>query len=425
MARFALKNYLPRSLYGRAALILLVPILTLQLTISYVFVQRHFEGVTRQMSQSVAISLREILSQRDPELAKALEVQIMTAKSAPVTDRYFYDISGLSIISTLQGALPGVAGIDLKRDEKAVRLWHPGPDGVMLELVFDRGRASPGNPHQLLVYTLLIGALMLLIAFVFLRNQLRPIARLAVAAEAFGVGRSLAYKPRGATEVRAAGRAFLAMRNRIERQMEQRTTMLSGVSHDLRTPLTRLKLALSMIEDQEDVRPMLRDVDEMQNMIDAFLSFAKDGTGDAPELVDISALVHDVVDRCDPEGRISRVIEDSAFDISLRPIQVARALENLLGNAQRFGTHIKVELVHQTNFVRIRVEDDGPGISVQDREEALKPFSRLDTARNQNQGSGVGLGLAIAADVARIHGGNLVLAQSAMGGLMADLTLAR
>ena len=264
------------------------------------------------------------------------------------------------------------------------------------------------------------------VAYIYLRNQLRPITRLASAAEAFGRGRTEAYSPSGAIEVRVAGNAFLDMRARIERQIEQRTLMLSGVSHDLRTPLTRLKLGLSML-DQVEAEPLLRDVDEMQRLLDSFLSFAKGAFEGEPESVDPQALVAAIVDDARRSGTEVQLVDLSGQGLmKLRPMAIRRALENLIGNAVRYGTRAEVSITLTDRSLRISVEDDGPGIPADQRAEALKPFSRLDPARNQNKGTGVGLGLAIAADVARAHGGVLRLGESdRLGGLRADIVIAR
>jgi two-component system osmolarity sensor histidine kinase EnvZ len=270
------------------------------------------------------------------------------------------------------------------------------------------------------------GGVMTLIAFIYLRNQLRPITRLAQAAEAFGKGRNIQYRPSGAVEVRAAGRAFLDMRARIERQIEQRTLMLSGVSHDLRTPLTRMKLSLSMLEDAE-AADLRRDVDEMQNMLDEFLNFARGISEAEPELVDPADLLRDLVEdfiRAGKPVRIAAVLGEGT--VPLRRIAMRRAVENLINNAVRYGSHAEVSMLLTDKALRIRVEDDGPGIPPEQRVEAVKPFTRLDEARNQNRGSGVGLGLAITTDIARAHGGSLRLGQSArLGGLQADILISR
>ena len=270
------------------------------------------------------------------------------------------------------------------------------------------------------------GVLMTVISYFYLRNQLRPITRLAQAAEAFGRGRNLPYRPAGAVEVRAAGGAFLDMRARIERQIEQRTLMLSGVSHDLRTPLTRLRLGLAML-DEEEAEPMLRDVEDMQRLLDGFLAFARGVHEGEAEPVDPIALVRQIVEdaqRNQFDVTLSEVSGEG--EINLRGGSIRRAVENLISNAVRYGSRAEVSVVLTEKSLRIRVEDDGPGIPAESREEAIKPFTRLEPARNQNRGTGVGLGLSIVLDVARAHGGTLRLGQSdRLGGLQADIVIAR
>ncbi|MFP4273757.1 MAG: ATP-binding protein [Paracoccaceae bacterium] len=430
-----LKRYMPRGLYGRAALILVLPVITLQLVVSVVFIQRHFAGVTEQMTRAVSHELNLIVDRVERDgldealaLADALDFVMRPARpDAPrlQDERRFYDFSGLTVMRTLRARVPALRHVALP-DDSRVSVGLASAAGPLV-IDFERGRVSASNPHQLLVHMVVFGALMTVIAFFYLRNQLRPITRLAHAAEAFGRGRTVPYKPSGAVEVRAAGNAFLAMRARIERQIEQRTMMLSGVSHDLRTPLTRLKLGLSLL-DSEDRADLERDVEEMQRLLDEFLSFARgDAETGEPVPVDPVALVRQVVEDARRAGRaVTMEHEEGAGLATLRPVAIRRALENLIGNAVQYGTRAEVSVRLTDKALRISVEDDGPGIPEDQREEALKPFARLDPARNQNRGSGVGLGLAIAADVARGHGGALRLGQSArLGGLRADLVLAR
>ncbi len=334
------KRYVPRSLYGRAALILLVPVVTLQLVVSVVFIQRHFEDVTEQMTRNVALELRYLRQtiETNPDelddVAGPLAFGVVLPTDSPGRDsRVFYDFSGLRVIDTLRSEMTGVLAVDLATDSRAVRVWLDTSQGV-LQAQFNRRRVSASNPHQLLVLMVVTGVLMTLIAFIFLRNQLRPIKRLARASEDFGKGRIAPYKPSGATEVRAAGSAFLAMRERIERQMEQRTMMLSGVSHDMRTPLTRLKLGLSMLDDSTEVPPLLRDVADMERLLDEFLAFARDDSLDDPQDCDPVALVSGVVDKYASNGRAVRLVAATGDGpVMLRPLAIARALENLIGNA--------------------------------------------------------------------------------------------
>jgi two-component system osmolarity sensor histidine kinase EnvZ len=433
-----LKHWMPRSLYGRAALILILPVFTLQIVVSIVFIQRHFEDVTRQMTTNVLPEMLYVIDQINaaPDLATA---QALAAELGPSLDlsvtlparlsegdqRLFYDLSGRMVIQTLRRRLPGVTGIDLSSKPQQVALSIRTLRGGM-EIRVLRDQVSASNPHQLLVLMILTGILMTLISFIFLRNQLRPITRLADAAEAFGKGRHVEYRPSGAREVRSAGLAFLDMRSRIERQIEQRTLMLSGVSHDLRTPLTRMKLALSMQEPSEETEEMERDVRDMGRLVDEFLAFARGDALDDATLVDGRVLVLQVIEDARRGGQKVEAGEISETGlVEMRPLAITRALENLIGNAVRYGTTARVSLASRSGFLKFRVEDDGPGISADRLEDALKPFMRLEPARNQNRSAGVGLGLSIAADIARRHGGSLKLSRSErLGGLCADLLIA-
>ncbi|PKQ11094.1 MAG: two-component sensor histidine kinase [Alphaproteobacteria bacterium HGW-Alphaproteobacteria-1] len=422
-----LKPYLPRGLFGRTVLSLLVPVVTLLLVVSVVFVQRHFEGVTEQMVATVAREIRVVRDTGDADLATALGITMQPVPHEALPDRdsrRWFDFSGIVIIKEMHALFPDLARVVLRND-RDVTLYFPAGSGFV-EMTLWRAHVSARRPHLLFVNLMAAGGLMTLISFLYLRAQLRPMTRLAAAAEAFGRGGHVPYRPSGATEVRAAGRAFLEMRARIERQIEQRTLMLSGVSHDMRTPLTRLRLGLAMI-DEAEAEPMLRDVDDMQRLLDGFLDFARGAQESAPEPVDPVALVQQVV------ADMQRAAVDVALhevegtgEVALRPHAVRRAVENLIANAVRYGTRAEVSVWLGPKTLRIRVEDDGPGIPPERREEALRPFTRLEPARNQNRGTGVGLGLSIVIDVARAHGGTLRLGESArMGGLSADIVIAR
>ncbi|PRY21398.1 two-component system osmolarity sensor histidine kinase EnvZ [Aliiruegeria haliotis] len=435
-----LKRSMPRGLYGRAALILIVPVVVLVVVVSMVFIQRHFEDVTQQLTTGLVLEMREVIEQieEEPDLAAGLVavdplIQTLGLEAGPADTllqgdrRVFYDVSGRIVIDTLRRGLTDVIAVDLLSSSRSVRLQvgtRLGPIDVKIE----RKRASASNPHQFLVLMASIGFLMTGIAFLYLRNQLRPITRLADAAEAFGKGQVMRYKPSGALEVRAAGRAFLDMRGRIERQIEQRTMMLSGVSHDMRTPLTRMKLSLSMMEPGPEVEELERDVADMEGLIDAFLDFARsDQLGD-PEPVVPAEIAQTVVDKAvRGGGDVVMEVGEAARELAVLRVQaVERALANLVGNALRYGNRAEVHVRRTTKAVIFTVEDDGPGIPPEDREKAMQPFVRLDEARNQDRGSGVGLGLSIAGDIARRHGGMLRLETGErLGGLRAELVLAQ
>jgi two-component system osmolarity sensor histidine kinase EnvZ len=434
-----LQRILPRGLYGRAALILIVPIIAIQLVFSSEFIQRFYEDVTSQMTQGVAIDLGFLLKEIDGRasleearawvvpLAQALEITLTlpAGADAPEVDRRErIDLSGDTIIATLRERLPKLAAVDLTGENRVVNLRFDSRYGPVQAQV-SRRRMSATNPHQLIVLMVFASVLLTVIAYFFLRRQLRPITKLAEAAEEFGKGRAVSYRPRGALEVRAAGRAFLDMRARIERQIEQRTLMLSGVSHDLRTPLTRMRLALSLLPQDAEVAALQDDVTQMELMVDEFLAFVRGDAMEGSAPTDAVALVQGVVERAGQGVRLAGV-EGQPEMVEMRPQAIMRAVENLVSNARRFGRHVDVRLLYLDRTLRITVEDDGPGIPADQREEALRPFTRLDASRDPNRRAGAGLGLSIASDIALSHGGALRLTQSdALGGLKVELVVAR
>lgn len=441
-----IKRLLPRGLYGRSALILVLPVIVVTLVVSVMFLQRHFEGVTRQMTASMAREVALVSGRMDaaPTLPSALiagrevAVPLGLTVEAPVpaetgNRRVGYDLSGRVLIREMRDRVPQVTAVDLS-DLREVRLVLTTDHGPV-ELTFSRRRVSASNPHQLLVLMLFSALLASGIASIFLRNQLRPIRRLAQASEEFGKGRVVPYRIAGAIEIRKAGAAFLDMRARIERQIEQRTLMLSGISHDLRTPLTRLRLGLSMLDeetppDPEEIAALERDVDEMSALVDAFLDFAQSEAQEGPAQ-DIAALpfIEDLVEDARRAGqpvRIGVLEGDPQGLAAFRPAALRRAIGNLIGNAVRYGGQAEVGAVLTPRLLRIVVEDDGPGIPEGRREEALKPFTRLDPARNQDSGQGVGLGLSIAAEIAHAHGGQLRLGEGRhLPGLRAEIVIPR
>lgn len=406
--------------------------------VSIVFIQRHVDEVTTQMTANVLVELNYLKDSVEAvemtqeawavarRLGPELDVSVSFPASGENTDaRFWWDMSAGAVQRSLREGMSGVVAIDLKRSHSRVYMRIETTNGPM-DLRFSRSRVSASNPHQLLVLMVFTGLLMTMISYLFLRNQLRPITRLAAAAEAFGKGRHIPYRPAGASEVRQAGLAFLDMRERIDRHIDQRTLMLSGVSHDLRTPLTRMTLALSMLDDNEDTQALRRDVADMERLVDEFLSFARGDAVEGAEPIDAAGLVSQVVESALQGGQSVELAHcDPTGDVALRPMAVKRALENLIGNAIQYGRRAWVSVDAMESSIRIRVEDDGPGIPEAQRAEAVQAFARLDPARNQNL-PGVGLGLSIAADIARSHGGQLRLSRSVShGGLRADLLIAR
>ncbi len=439
-----IKSLLPRSLFGRALAILLVPIIALQLVVGLVFFQRHYQRVAEQLTHGVALELRYAITQIDQapgaaqaaidlaDLARPLALSLRLEPGAVVTEtesRDFTDISGRAITRTLSQDLVGPLDIDLATDQRMARIAIQTSKGALVAIV-PRARLSVLNPHQLLVLMLGASVVLSTVALLFLRNQVRPIRRLAEAAEAFGKGRSVPFRPAGAEEVRRAGMAFLSMRARIERQIEQRTQMLSGVSHDLRTPLTRMRLTLALMDESEEARDLAHDMDQMDRMLGEFLAFARGDSLEATQLTDPFALAAGIADNARRADMTVELIEqDETPDdrlVEMRPGAIGRAVENLVGNAARHGSRVALRVRLRPKALEFVVEDDGPGIPPEDRARALAPFTRLDAARNQDKGGNVGLGLSIAMDVARSHGGSLELGDSPdLGGLRAVLRLPR
>jgi len=439
-----LKRFLPQGLYGRSALILLVPIVTIQLMVSVVFIQRHFNGVTRQLVANIVVEIDYVLERvsmagTPKEINKAfsdfadpLEIKMnVLAPGTPLQQdqKLFLDLTGGMVTSSLRAGLPLIRSVDLATNPRVVDV-HLMTDIGPISIVFGRSRVSASNPHQLLVLMIVTSILMSVISIIFMRNQVRPIRRLARAAEAFGKGQNQPYHVTGATEVRSAGQAFLDMRQRIERQIEQRTLMLSGVSHDLRTPLTRLKLGLSLAKDDDETAAMLRDVSDMELMLDEFLAFSRgDSIEDISEIDPVQIAEKLVADL----GALNRTVDFEVIPpqvkvdaVSVRPMALSRAIENLLSNATRYGNNCRLQVIIEENWISYVIEDDGPGIPASQTEDAVRPFIRLDQSRNQDRGTGVGLGLSIVLDIASSHGGALLLGESAdLGGLKATLTIPR
>ena len=423
---------MPKRLYYRAALILVFPVVFLQLIVSIVFIQRHFEGVTVQMTRTVAAELDLITQviERDgavaaQQIARSLgmSMSIVSQETNFLERRRVYDLTGLVVRRELL-SLPEILNVDLPDNKKVNARIKSGQE--YFDLQFSRRRVSASNPHQLIVYLLVFGAFFTVIAFFYLRNQLRPITRLANAAEAFGLGENVPYDPSGALEVRAAGQAFLDMRERIQRHLKQRTMILSGVSHDLRTPLTRLKLGLSFLPEEQR-EPLEKDVEDMNLLLNEFLDFAKqDNETDLPtEDINPTVLVNELIENFRRTGiQIESIGEIGNNLFKLKPFPIKRALENLINNADRYGQKILIEKKIENNFLIFSVHDDGPGIDEAHYDEVLQPFTRLDPSRNQNRGSGVGLGLPIAKEIAEGQGGSLKLSKSdILSGLNAALII--
>jgi two-component system osmolarity sensor histidine kinase EnvZ len=434
------KRFLPRGLFGRSLIIIVAPIILLQGILAYIFFERELDITTRSLARDVAadISLLVALEDSTPALERD-GLRALTARQL----RYriaFHDgdkiaapvkPSGMTTIDRALGEFltqqigperhfaTGRAGddFDIRVDTR---------DGV-LEVIVPRERVTVVQPDVFIALMVGISLLLIAVAVGFQRNQVRPIEKLARAAESFGKGRAVPdFKPYGATEVRRAAQAFITMRERIERHVSQRTEMLAGVSHDIKTPLTRMKLALAMMPPDSELQALSADIDEMERMLDDYLAFARGEGGEESVPTDLGSLVRDTasgVARTKPGGpaRLTVTAPDEAH-ITAKPAALKRCLTNLIDNAFKHGKQVAVSLACDARWCEIAVEDDGPGIPEARREEAFRPFHRLDEGRNLQKG-GSGLGLAIARDIARAHGGDIALDRSAMGGVKAVIRL--
>ena len=435
----------PRSLFGRSIMILMTPIVFVQIVVGAYFVDRLFHDVTIQLTTSFATDIRYVVSQielsgRDGHEVGSLEevtrrFDISTIRAAhgngcPDIDlRGATDLTGFHVINVLKQEVPEARSVDLQSNNKHVVLCVNTLAGPF-EIVFLRQLVSARNPHQLLVAMVLAAVLSTAIAIVFLRNQILPISGLASAAEAFGMGQSVKFVPRGALEVRSAGNAFLTMRDRIASHVKQRTLILSKVSHDLRTPLTRMRLSLSFLPDGEEVRQVYRDVDEMEHIIDEFLAFSSDIADEKVTVISATELAESIVGNRRRSGdriRLNLPADRSDKGIFLgRKTALTRAVDNLLSNACRFGDTIYLTVALDENQVRFIVEDDGPGIPAEQKRSVFVAFLRLETAEGEASGTNVGLGLTIAKDIAENHGGTVLLDNSKdLGGLKAEIVLPR
>ncbi|MFC3068668.1 ATP-binding protein [Phenylobacterium soli] len=439
-----IKRRMPTTLFGRSLLIIVLPIALMQVAVTYVFFDAHWKTVTSRLSEGLAGDIAWAvesykddpspesfakLSQR-AEDSMSLSIAFQKGRKLPATRRDppvlfepFFAPIDRSLERALQERLDDPFWFDTTRYPAYVDIRVAVPGGV-LRVLAPRDRAFATQGHIFVLWMTVATVLLTAIAILFIRNQVRAIERLADAAEAFGRGGEMvAFKPHGAKEVRRAATAFLAMRSRIQRHIEQRTNLLASVSHDLRTPLTRLKLSLALIEPTKRTADMKRDVSEMEHMIDEYLAFARGEGGEAVEAVRLRDLIEEVCEGAVRAGAKVSVEADPNLMGEVRPNALKRALSNLVMNAAVHGEQVAVAArPRPQGGVEILVDDDGPGIPEGRYEEAFKAFGRLDEARNQNT-KGVGLGLAIARDVARGHGGDITLDRSPLGGLRAVLRL--
>ena len=435
---------LPKRMFARALLLIAVPMVLLQSVVTLVFMERHWNAVTQRLSDGLVRDVAALIdvmeaapSEEGRELVGRiardrldLTIRIMPPGPLPPPQRRaWFDLVGSSLARSIGDEIGRPFWIDTVSDEDTVRIIIK-LDDANLRIFAPRNRAYANNSHIFIVWMVGTAIVLIGVAILFLRGQVRPLQALADAAESFGMGRPSPpdFRPRGATEVRRAGLAFIKMRERIERQIEQRTVMLTGVSHDLRTILTRLRLQLA-VAGPDELSPELhdelkRDLDDMKSMLGAYMEFAR---GEGEEDIGYLSL-SDLLRRCRAEAqahdRAIEIVSEGDDALAVRPVAFSRLAMNLVANACRHATEIRVSARHEADRLVLEVEDNGPGIPKDRREDAMKPFVRLDASaqedrsRNQNVG-GTGLGLTIARDIARSHGGDLILSDSDMGGLRA------
>lgn len=439
-----IKTFLPKTLFGRSLLILIIPVILIQLISTYVFFDRHWNKMAGRLSYAVAgeIVLIGRLVETSPDPAA---VEKITALAGDKLDLIISYRPGETIQKTSSGPQEGYWAsyiarifakelgqqtqnpftVDVDFQEKWVEVGLQLEGGV-LNISLPQRRLFASTTYIFLLWVYGSSTVLLLIAVLFMRNQIRPIRKLAIAAERFGKGRDVErFKIEGAREVRQAGQAFMDMRTRILRQIEQRTTMLAGVSHDLRTPLTRMRLQAALMGDSPDTEALKQDIDEMEKMIEGYLNFVRGDGNEQPESMDVVPLIESVImaarrQECDI------VFRHEGLDnlvMTVRPLAMRRCLTNIIGNAAKYAKSVWVRLEKpERKTVLITVEDDGPGIPENLYEEVFKPFYRVDESRNVDTG-GIGLGLPIAMDIVNAHGGTISLEKSTHGGLAVKITL--
>ncbi|MDE1996122.1 MAG: two-component sensor histidine kinase [Rhizobiaceae bacterium] len=432
-----LRRRLPTGLYARSLLIFILPMIILQAVVTIVFMERHWQMVTQRLSMATTRDIAAIIDiiETYPQDADYSEVTQMARQKLDLTisiepggelppprDKPFFSILDGILSDEIRDQINLPFWIDTVGNSSLVEIRIKLPDKV-LRVFAKRSQTYASNTHIFILWMVGTSLVLIGIAVLFLRGQIRPILALARAAESFGKGqKSVGYAPRGADEVRRAGLAFILMRERIERQIEQRTAMLSGVSHDLRTVLTRFKLQLALVGDNPDLAGLNEDVEDMQSMLEGYMAFAR---GEAEE--DVGKLrLSDIFERIEQDFVLHKksvtISIDGDNEVSVRPNAFTRLVTNLASNARRYANTLRIEAKHSAKWLTIVFDDDGPGIPAANREDVFKPFFRLDAARNLDN-SGTGLGLSIARDIARSHGGNVTLGESPLGGLRATIRI--
>ncbi len=434
-----IKRYLPKTLFGRSLLIIVMPLVLMQAISAYVFYERHWDIMTRRLVHSLAGDVAFLIEELKPPITHeaVAELSLRSANhfdielswrpegilpNRPAPD--LFDRVQHAMLDAMDSKVRRPFVMDTESIDRRIEVLVQLPSGV-LQVIAHQKRLFTSTTYIFLLWMVGSSLVLFAIAIVFMRNQIRPIRRLAIAARAFGLGRDdTGFKPEGATEVRQASAAFLQMKERLNRQLTQRTEMLAGVSHDLRTPLTRMKLQLAMFGDDEDTAELKTDVVEMERMVEGYLAFARGEGAESPVDCDIGMLMGEVVQN-ERRGNTKIIYDqpdDGAAVLPVSPNALKRALANLIQNAQRYGSLVRVTVVRAADAVEITIDDDGIGIPEAEREIAFQPFMRLEPSRNPATG-GTGLGLTISRDIVHSHGGDLVLDDAPIGGLRAVIRL--
>jgi two-component system osmolarity sensor histidine kinase EnvZ len=430
-----LNGVMPKGLYARALLIIIAPMVILQSVIAFIFMERHWNVVTQRLSASVVQDIAALIDiyrgyPQDADQAQirriAQERLGLAVDFLPLTDmpppgpKPFFSLLDQALSEQLRKQIGRPYWIDTVGKSALLEI-RVQLDNTVMRVFARRSAAYVSNSQIFLLWMVGTSTVLLIVAIIFLRNQIKPILRLADAAESFGKGREVPnFRPRGAREVRRAAAAFIEMKTRIERAMEQRTAMLAGVSHDLRTILTRFKLELALIDGSPEVDAMKKDIDEMARMLEAYLAFARGDSGETSAPTDMAEFLEELRLDAERHGHKATVVFHGPPIVTVRPAAFKRCLANLVSNAARHAPSIAITGHRDHRYLSVTVDDDGPGIPPGLREEVFKPFLRLDDARNQDEG-GTGLGLAIARDIARSHGGDITLGDSPLGGLRATV----
>lgn len=435
--KLSLSKYSPKGLFARSLLIIVLPIALMQILVTYLFFDLHWGQVSRFLSEAAAGDVAHITkyylenptqknldklkkdAQETLRISVALQENAQLPKFQPKSKIPAYD---RTLSKALSGTLAQKYWFDTTRYPDYVDIRVQIPQGTLRFLAYrDRVFASTGGIFILW----LVGATIMLaaVSVLFIRNQVRPIERLSQAAESFGRGETVELAPAGSREIRRATQAFLDMRARINRHIEQRTNILAGVSHDLRTPLTRLKLELALLGKSENYDAIREDIKQMEEMLDEYLAFARGQWAEGTENLNLVSIINEIVkDATRNNENIIFKPNNDKINISGREVSLTRCFNNLISNAIFYGKKCEISFDTNEKYVFIHFDDDGPGIEPENYQKALSPFSRLDNSRNQNK-KGVGLGLSITRDITHSHGGEIFLTKSPLGGLRATIRL--